>query len=157
MFGFVAFRENWCGAGSPAVPVGKKIAPVRMRSGCARATAPTTVPLTSMEGLVVIGPQWSPNGRRIAFFATNGTRVMDADGGATIEPDAHRRRVGSAPRLVPQRPLDVSGIRPVRVVADLGDAGCGIFAEQPIPCARTVRERWPTRPHITGGGMKRAL
>ena len=40
-----------------------------------------------MGGPVVVGPQWSPDGRRIAFFATTGRAgayaayVLDADGG----------------------------------------------------------------------------
>lgn len=45
------------------------------------------VRLTSMGGPTVVGPQWSPDGRRIAFFATAGpagsyvTHLIEADGG----------------------------------------------------------------------------
>jgi Tol biopolymer transport system component len=73
-------------------PDGTKIAFVSRRSGtqeiwlCA-SDGSNPVRLTSMEGPIVVGPQWSPDGRRIAFFATTGpagayvTYVADADGG----------------------------------------------------------------------------
>jgi Tol biopolymer transport system component len=73
-------------------PDGTKIAFVSGRSGtqeiwlCA-SDASNPVRLTSMGGPVVIGPQWSPDGRRIAFFATTGAAgryaayVTSADGG----------------------------------------------------------------------------
>jgi Tol biopolymer transport system component len=73
-------------------PDGTKIAFVSRRSGtyevwlCA-SDGSNPVRLTSMGGPVVVGPRWSPDGRRIAFFATTGvagsylTYVMDADGG----------------------------------------------------------------------------
>ena len=73
-------------------PDGTKIAFVSRRSGtqeiwlCA-SEGSSPVRLTSMEGPIVVGPQWSPDGRRIAFFATTGpagtyvTYVADADGG----------------------------------------------------------------------------
>jgi Tol biopolymer transport system component len=73
-------------------PDGTKIAFVSGRSGtqeiwvCA-SDASNPIRLTSMGGPIVIGPQWSPDGRRIAFFATTGAGgtyeayVMDADGG----------------------------------------------------------------------------
>src|SRR4029453_18823365 len=69
-----------------------KIAFVSGRSGtqeiwlCA-SDGSNPVRLTSMGGPTVVGPQWSPDGRRIAFFATTGsagtyvTYVADADGG----------------------------------------------------------------------------
>jgi len=58
-------------------PDGTKIAFVSRRSGtqeiwvCAD-DASNPVRLTSMGGPIVIGPQWSPDGHRIAFFATTG-------------------------------------------------------------------------------------
>lgn len=58
-------------------PDGTRIAFVSRRSGtheiwlCA-SDASNPVRLTSMEGPIVIGPRWSPDGRRIAFFATTG-------------------------------------------------------------------------------------
>jgi Tol biopolymer transport system component len=58
-------------------PDGTKIAFVSRRSGtyeiwsCA-SDASNPMRLTSMGGPIVVGPQWSPNGRRIAFFATTG-------------------------------------------------------------------------------------
>ena len=73
-------------------PDGTKIAFVSGRSGtqeiwlCA-SDGSNPVRLTSMGGPIVIGPQWSPDGRRIAFFATTGpagtyvTHVADADDG----------------------------------------------------------------------------
>ena len=73
-------------------PDGTKIAFVSRRSGtqeiwvCA-SDASNPVRLTSMGGPIVIGPQWSPDARRIAFFATTGpggtyvAYVADADGG----------------------------------------------------------------------------
>ncbi len=73
-------------------PDGTKIAFVSRRSGtdevwlCA-SDGSNPVRLTSMSGPVLVGPQWSHDGRRIAFFATTGpagsylTYVMDADGG----------------------------------------------------------------------------
>ena len=73
-------------------PDGTKIAFVSGRSGtqeiwlCA-SDGSNPVRLTSMGGPIVIGPQWSPDGRRIAFFATTGpagayvTYVADADDG----------------------------------------------------------------------------
>jgi Tol biopolymer transport system component len=73
-------------------PDGTKIAFVSRRSGtyeiwmCA-SDASNPVRLTSMAGPIVVGPRWSPDGRRIAFFATTGhggaylPYVMDADGG----------------------------------------------------------------------------
>ena len=73
-------------------PDGTKIAFVSGRSGtqeiwvCASdASNPTR--LTSMGGPMVIGPQWSRDGRRIAFFATTGLAgnyavyVTGAEGG----------------------------------------------------------------------------
>jgi Tol biopolymer transport system component len=75
-------------------PDGTKIAFVSRRSGtleiwlCA-SDGSNPVRLTSMDGPIVVGPQWSPDGRRIAFFATTGpagtyvTYVADADGGRT--------------------------------------------------------------------------
>jgi Tol biopolymer transport system component len=76
-------------------PDGTKIAFVSLRSGtyeiwlCA-SDASNPVRLTSMGGPVIVGPQWSPDGRRIAFFATTGRAgayeayVMDADGGPPL-------------------------------------------------------------------------
>ena len=76
-------------------PDGTKIAFVSLRSGtyeiwlCA-SDASNPVRLTSMGGPVIVGPQWSPEGRRIAFFATTGRAgayeayVMDADGGPPL-------------------------------------------------------------------------
>jgi Tol biopolymer transport system component len=73
-------------------PDGTKVAFVSRRSGtyeiwlCA-SDGSNPVRLTSMGGPVVVGPRWSPDGRRIAFFATTGpagsyqTYVMDVDGG----------------------------------------------------------------------------
>ena len=73
-------------------PDGTKIAFVSGRSAtqeiwlCA-SDGSNPVRLTSMGGPIVIGPQWSPDGRRIAFFATTGpagtyvTYVADADDG----------------------------------------------------------------------------
>jgi Tol biopolymer transport system component len=73
-------------------PDGTKIAFVSGRSGtqeiwlCA-SDGSNPVRLTSMNGPIVVGPEWSPDGRRIAFFATTGpagtyvTYVADADGG----------------------------------------------------------------------------
>jgi len=73
-------------------PDGTKIAFVSRRSGtqevwwCA-SDGSNPVRLTSMEGPIVVGPQWSPDGRRIAFFASTGragsyvTYVTDATGG----------------------------------------------------------------------------
>jgi len=73
-------------------PDGTKIAFVSRRSGtyevwlCANDGS-NPVRLTSMRGPVVVGPRWSPDGRRIAFFATTGpagsylTYMMDAEGG----------------------------------------------------------------------------
>jgi eukaryotic-like serine/threonine-protein kinase len=58
-------------------PDGSKIAFVSRRSGtweiwvCA-SDASNPVRLTSMGGSIVVGPQWSPDGHRIAFFATTG-------------------------------------------------------------------------------------
>jgi eukaryotic-like serine/threonine-protein kinase len=73
-------------------PDGTKIAFVSRRSGTYEiwlsvSDGSNPVRLTSMGGPVVVGPQWSPDGRRIAFFATTGragaygVHVMDADGG----------------------------------------------------------------------------
>jgi Tol biopolymer transport system component len=73
-------------------PDGSKVAFVSRRSGtyeiwlCASDGA-NPVRLTSMGGPVVVGPQWSPEGRRIAFFATTGRAaayalyIINADGG----------------------------------------------------------------------------
>jgi Tol biopolymer transport system component len=73
-------------------PDGAKIAFVSRRSGapeiwiCA-SDASNPVRLTSIGGPIVIGPQWSPDGRRIAFFASTGlagryvTYVIGAEGG----------------------------------------------------------------------------
>jgi Tol biopolymer transport system component len=58
-------------------PDGTRIAFVSRRSGsheiwlCA-SDASNPVRLTSMNGPIVIGPRWSPDARRIAFFATTG-------------------------------------------------------------------------------------
>jgi Tol biopolymer transport system component len=58
-------------------PDGTRIAFVSRRSGtheiwlCAN-DASNPVRLTSMNGPIVIGPRWSPDARRIAFFATTG-------------------------------------------------------------------------------------
>jgi Tol biopolymer transport system component len=74
-------------------PDGTKVAFVSRRSGtyeiwlCA-SDGSHPVRLTSLGGPVVVGPQWSTDGRRIAFFATTGPAgayrayVMSADGGA---------------------------------------------------------------------------
>lgn len=88
-------------------PEGKKIAFVSGRSGtqeiwvCASdASDPTR--LTSMGGPIVIGPQWSPDGRRIAFFATTGlagnyaVHVTGAEGG---QPSRLTRREGELEAL----------------------------------------------------------
>jgi hypothetical protein len=73
-------------------PNGTTIAFVSRRSGtseiwvCA-SDGSNPVRLTSMGGPTVVGPQWSPDGRRIAFFATAGpagsyvTHLIEADGG----------------------------------------------------------------------------
>ncbi len=73
-------------------PDGTKIAFVSRRSGtqeiwlCA-SDASNPVRVTSMRGPIVVGPQWSPDGRRIAFFATTGAagtyvvHLMDGEGG----------------------------------------------------------------------------
>ena len=73
-------------------PDGTKIAFVSGRSGtqeiwvCA-SDGSNPVRLTSLQGPIVVGPQWSPDGRRIAFFATTGpagayaTYVVGLDGG----------------------------------------------------------------------------
>jgi Tol biopolymer transport system component len=58
-------------------PDGTKIAFVSARSGtpeiwlCA-SDGSNPARLTSMAGPIVVGPRWSPDGRRIAFFATTG-------------------------------------------------------------------------------------
>ena len=73
-------------------PDGSKIAFVSRRSGSYEiwlcdADASNPVRLTSMNGPLVIGPQWSPDSRRIAFFAATGAGgkyvvyVIDAQGG----------------------------------------------------------------------------
>jgi Tol biopolymer transport system component len=76
-------------------PDGSKVAFVSRRSGpyeiwlCA-SDGSNPVRLTSMGGPVVVGPQWSPDGRRIAFFATTGRAgayaayVIGADGGPPL-------------------------------------------------------------------------
>ena len=73
-------------------PDGTKIAFVSRRSGTYEiwscvSDGSNPVRLTSMGGPIVVGPQWSPDGRRIAFFATTGRAgayaayIIDADGG----------------------------------------------------------------------------
>ncbi len=73
-------------------PDGTKIAFISQRSGtqeiwlCA-SDGSNPVRLTSMGGPIVLAPRWSPDGRRIAFFAATGaagkyaTYVMSAEGG----------------------------------------------------------------------------
>src|SRR5262249_53855978 len=73
-------------------PDGTKIAFVSRRSGtweiwvCA-SDASNPLRLTTMGGPIVVGPQWSPDGRRLVYFATTGvggayvTYVTGADGG----------------------------------------------------------------------------
>jgi Tol biopolymer transport system component len=83
-------------------PDGTKVAFVSRRSGTpevwvAASDGSNPVRLTSLGGPIVVGPQWSPDGRRIAFFATTGaagtyvTYLMTADGGQPA-------RLGSADR-----------------------------------------------------------
>jgi Tol biopolymer transport system component len=71
---------------------GTKIAFVSLRSGTheiwsSASDASNPVRVTSMGGPIVVGPQWSPDGRRIAFFATTGVAgkyvayVTGAEGG----------------------------------------------------------------------------
>jgi len=73
-------------------PDGTKIAFVSRRSGTdeiwvCKSDASNPVRLTSMDGPPVIAPRWSPDGRRIAFFAATGEAgayrmyVVPAEGG----------------------------------------------------------------------------
>jgi Tol biopolymer transport system component len=76
-------------------PGGRKIAFVSNRSGTwevwlCNSDGSNLTRLTSMNGAIVIGPRWSPDGRRIAFYATTGVSgqyqnyVIDAEGGPTL-------------------------------------------------------------------------
>jgi Tol biopolymer transport system component len=74
---------------------GLKIAFVSRRSGTdeiwvCQSDASNPVRLTSMNGPIVVAPRWSPDGRRIAFFAATGAAgayrayVVAADGGEPV-------------------------------------------------------------------------
>jgi dipeptidyl aminopeptidase/acylaminoacyl peptidase len=89
-------------------PDGTKIAFVSGRSGtqeiwvCSSdGSNPTR--LTAMGGPLVIGPQWSPDGRRIAFFATTGAagnygvHVIPADGGQPVRLTQHGNDLEALP------------------------------------------------------------
>lgn len=74
-------------------PNGRKIAFVSKRSGTFEiwlcdSDGSNVVRLTSMGGPIIVGPRWSPDSRRIAFFSTTGIAgkylgyMMSAEGGS---------------------------------------------------------------------------
>jgi dipeptidyl aminopeptidase/acylaminoacyl peptidase len=90
------------------LPNGRKIAFVSTRSGTfevwlADQDGSNASRLTFMEGPIVVGPRWSPDSRRIAFFATTGPSgqylayVIDADGGRPSRLSGNDRELEALP------------------------------------------------------------
>jgi Tol biopolymer transport system component len=89
-------------------PNGQKIAFVSTRSGTfevwlADQDGSNASRLTFVEGPIVVGPRWSPDSRRIAFFATTGPTgqylayVIDADGGRPSRLSGNDRELEALP------------------------------------------------------------